>query len=715
MNLVKKNILIYAPGGVGIWHINRVCWIFSGKFSEAFRWSITILTDSREKDFIVSHGFEYEYFEYALEDTLKTISFDDFEVKLSKKILKIYKQKQIDSVFFDTFFPIHFFSHVYSHSSYLILRNTSSEHMNSISKYFHKFRKIYIPHETDEFSRKQKDILSHSDNTEYIWRVVNPDFLTHKIYKKEKKQILISPWYGWDSSQTQDFIEYCIRISQNIKDYNIVIFTGANDEVFEYFSKNYEYKSIKFSYKKYLKYFQESEIILSRSGYNSANELYISNKKWILFSSPREYESQDERSKYFANKSENIFSATNEWDKDIENLSKLLINQKVERTTDIDINFQEDFKNSFLKESQKKTLCVYKHIFLPQSEYFIYSELRELKKTYHLVILCLKSEEFIWNDLSFYEVPWLTEVLNPDYPLWVSSEIQSKFLQTLWGIMRRIGSDVCYTEFLFDMMLIYPLKDVLKIPFISAWRGNDIYNILRKLPKQKRERMFEKIDQILVRDINMFQSLIWMWIWQQKVSICRSYLDIDIYETQSKKFKKLDVLIWGRFVAKKRIQKVIELVSKMRDFGILGRVGLIWDGPESTKIFKEIRKHKLDSLVETLWLIEHSEYRKILKEYNCYISYSLKSKNGDDEWVPNILIENSMSGNMIATTITWWIAEVYNDMNACILTGSTDTDINIIIEYVTRGWMEDDIERAQIQIKKIYSKENSLWILETYL
>lgn len=708
----QKNILIYAPWGIGIGHINRVCQLFCASFLERYDGTVTLLTDSPERELILSYGLEYEHFEYALEDTLSDITFEQFDRACTRRILDIYQKKSISTVFFDTFFPRFFLEQVYSHSSYLILRDTDTTYLNSISSYLHKFRKIYIPHDLEEIGSGEQEILSRHENIEYIWPVVDPFYTNISENLSTKKQILITPWYGGDFEGAKDFIEYSISITKHLTDYSIVIFTGNNEELYNYFSQNTLHTVSRFSHTTYKSYFSESQVILSRAGYNSSNELLYSGKQWMLFHSKRNHESQLKRAEYFATKSPLIACGTYDQETDIMQIDTLIASTETWYTDYV--SSQEVFYQSFIKEHSKKTLCVYKSIFLPQSEYFIYTELQQLKKTFHVVILCLTTRDFQWNTLAHYLLHSCRDVLNPEYPFGVSSEKHQHFLKVMAYTMKRIWVEVCYTEFLFDMLLVYPLKNILGIKLFSAARGNDIYNILPKAKLAQRKWLFESIDQVFTRDSSMLATIRSYWLSESQSRVCRSFLNVDAYRFSTKDFSKLDILIGWRFVEKKRIVQVVELLSEIRKMGILGRIGLIGEWPEWEKIFQKIHELWLQDKVIELWIVPHAAYRETLESYNCYFSYSLAAKNGDDEGVPNVLLENTLSGNLVCTTLTGGLHEIYDTSNACIFTGNPQEDIQTFKEFYESRDLSQCIGGAIANIKREYGYEPSIWILSSY-
>ena len=90
-------------------------------------------------------------------------------------------------------------------------------------------------------------------------------------------------------------------------------------------------------------------------------------------------------------------------------------------------------------------------------------------------------------------------------------------------------------------------------------------------------------------------------------------------------------------------------------------------------------------------------------------------RNGDDEWIPNVLLENSISWNLVCTTYTGGIRDIYDDTNCIILTWEVEEDIEIFKEKFFNTDLQSLIAKAHKKIQSEYAYVKSIWVLENNL
>jgi hypothetical protein len=269
---------------------------------------------------------------------------------------------------------------------------------------------------------------------------------------------------------------------------------------------------------------------------------------------------------------------------------------------------------------------------------------------------------------------------------------------------------------LFDAYFINKLKLFFPdISIISAWRWYDVYSFLKNI--NDLNKIFWKIDKILVRDHSMYTEIINYWIEKEKVEIVRSVIVFSKYYFIKKDFKKINILIWWRFVEKKWILELLYLIKLLNENNFIWNIWLIWDWILKKEILDKINELWLKEKIKYYWFLEHNKLISILKDYNCFINYSKVWKKGDNEWIPNLISENILSWNLIFSTNVWGIWEIIKDWYSWfILSWNIDTDYWKIKKILNnRMFFNSIIDNGYFIINDVFSYNNSIKKLEKIL
>lgn len=677
----KKNILIHSINWIWLGHIKRTLLIASEIFKSNEIWDIIFVTNSKNPFLLKNAWFKVVYLDYGIEDCLKSISFEEYENNNFSTINKIISDNNIDILIHDTYFIKKVLDNRPDISHFLILRDSEIDYLNSINNYLNSFKKILIPHIKEEISIDKQDFYNDYKNIIYTGYV----FEDIKINEYKSKNIIVSPWYGWDYENTKIFFSY---INELIKS-NLYLFKQFEITfiLWKYFDELIHdlqfcdiLKLLKFD-ENLQKSIANCELFIWRWWYNTLNEVSFTSTKSILFPVDRNAENQDNRIDFFINHFQLDFLKKGSYYKivDLENIEGYLSNHstighsfwKSEKVSG-KINDFQDWKkiisDEIIKQINKKNILVFKHIFLPKSENFIYEELR-LLEIFNPIIFTLKNDNMdsFQNDFNIYYFSEFEKLLSFDYPKIENNDLYLKLLKYLVYLIRKHDIKVIYTEFLFDSYFIIKIKTLLpEIKIISAARGFDAYSFLKnKIINQK--QFLDKLNRILVRDSTMKSEITKYWINTENVEVVRSVVDFSKYSFVKKDFKKLDIIFWWRFVEKKGLIELLDLIALLVKQDFVWKILLFWDGELKSEILEKIDNLWISTKIEYIGFLEHKDLLKQINNYNCYINYSKVSENGDSDWVPNLLFENILSWNLIFTRLAWGIGELIKDMKTWII------------------------------------------------
>lgn len=708
---MKKNILIHGINWIWLWHIKRLITIAKSLKNDKSIWEIVFVSNSKNPFLIENEWFKFYELKYWIEDTLSKISFSDFEEENYLKMSEIIEKEKIDIVLHDTFFIKKIINSKKNLEHFLVLRDSEINYLETIKDFFPYFKKIFIPHIRQEFSSEKLKFFEKYKNI----------FFTSYILEKKKlsltktKKILISPGYWWDYEDTLAFFQYVCdflnSIYDDIKEYEVEFV------LWKYFEKLK--KEIDFSDSFKLTQFYENLsleiknawIFIWRWWYNTLNEVTYYNTKSLIFSVKRFSENQWNRIDFFSEKLWCNF--IKKWIYDFESDKKvfleLLKNDFKPKDLGNFFNWIDSFKSEFLSSIKKENILVFKNIFLPKSENFIFEELNVLS-LYNPIIFTLsqENEDSFKNNFQIIYKKYFEELLNLEYPKTINKDLYIEFLKYLAFLVKKYDVKVIYTEFLFDAYFIKNIKKFLDVKIVSAWRWFDVYEFLDKKYVDKKS-LIESLDFLLVRDKNMKSKVLEYWFSSQKVEVVRSVVDFTKYEFIKKDFSKLDILIWWRFVEKKNLLELLDLVNLLSKSWIVWKIWIVWDWKLRSKMIWKINDLEMWEKVKFYWFLDHESLIKTLNLYNCFINYSKVSKNWDSEWIPNLIIENMLSWNLVFSSLNWWIEEVLIDWETWLaLSLDIKEDWKKIVEFFNNWELEKILKNAFNLVREVFSEEN--WV-----
>lgn len=712
----KKNILIHAINWIWLWHIKRTVLIANELKKLDEIWEIIFVTNSKNPFLIENNWFKVESLNYWIEDTLKEISFDEYEEKNFQKLNEIINKNNIDIIIHDTYFIKNILKNRKDLKHFLILRDSEIDYLESVKDYLYSFKSIFIPHIKEELNKEKQSFYSSLNNVFYTWYVIE------NIEKTEEKnnKILISPGYGWDYENTAYFFEYINNLL--ILNKEIINWYEVEFILWKHFDKlkteiNF---SNNFKLHKFVNNLSEKiweyEIFIWRAWYNTINEIVLNNTKSLIFSVERFAENQENRINFFINNFNLNFIKKWEFNEkfDTKKMKELFLQKDLFSSFSEDcFSWIENIVKEIKREINKENILIFKHIFLPRSENFIFEELSRFSNI-NPIILTLKKEDNFQNSFEIINNSIFNELLDFDYPKIKNKELYIKFLKYIISLIKKYEIKGIYTEFLFDAYFVYKLKSIFRdIKIFSSWRWFDVYTFLENSYINKSD-FFSNLTQIFVRDKFMKEHILSYW-WDQ-VDVIRSVLKLEKYKFLTKNFSKLDLLIWWRFTEKKNLLNLLDLVKILNEKWILWKIWIVWDGELKSEIIKKINELNLWNIIKFHWFLKHNDLINTIKEYNCFINYSKKAENGDDEWIPNLLLENILSGNLSFSTITGWIWELFNEKHTCSLTWNIYKDSEKIFEiFKDSEKIKDLTEENNKKVRQIYDKKNSILKLENKL
>lgn len=287
--------------------------------------------------------------------------------------------------------------------------------------------------------------------------------------------------------------------------------------------------------------------------------------------------------------------------------------------------------------------------YLGQSETFIWQYLHTLKRVVPIV-LTRKLENLEQFPLGKGAIK---RVYGPmGSTPWVIDNISRRIFRRPFGyieaILTREKIRLIHAHFGTAANIHLPLCLYLGLPLLCTFYGHDLFvEEATNHLNEKYTKLFQKGAHFLVEGPFMKERLISLGCPEEKISIQRIALDLDVYAFKTRSWnvsRPLRFLFVGRFVEKKGLEYALKALSKIRkmctfQFRIIG-------AGELDKPLKALAR-ELDLNEKIVWLgmKPHKEVIEELNRCDILIQPSVTATNGDSEGgAPTIILEAQACG-----------------------------------------------------------------------
>ena len=371
----------------------------------------------------------------------------------------------------------------------------------------------------------------------------------------------------------------------------------------------------------------------------------------------------------------------------------------------------------------KYAIGVYLQHCFAHSMTFIYRQIKGLEEYYDSYVICsdwlenvnkFPIDKLYFKSRNFIKIKKskvFSKLYGPYNLLFLKPKLSSRQINYFKNILLENNIRLIHAHFGPAGMEIKALADELGIPLIVSFHGYDASQLLDMKEYRKNIKcLFNNTYLIAVSDY-MKNRLISIGAPKDKIYVIRYGIPLDYFNHiqrvpvsfKMKMKDKITFLQVSNFVEKKGHKyTILAFANFLRQYKnaklILAGTGELKENME--KICRELN---LMEFVEFPGLVNTKEVRALMNKADVFLHHSITSENGDQEGIPNVIMEAMATGLPIISTYHSGIPELVDNNYNGFLVNEKDVDSFIHVLIGLENAPEDVGIRARAKIESSFN------------
>lgn len=233
-------------------------------------------------------------------------------------------------------------------------------------------------------------------------------------------------------------------------------------------------------------------------------------------------------------------------------------------------------------------------------------------------------------------------------------QISKGELDALVGLLRRSETQLLHIYFGHIGVHLLPLINAWPKPSVVSFHGADVMVDLDK-PAYRRAtlEMLRAVRRVLVRSESLATALRALGCEPRKIDIVRTGIPLAEFEYQPRAFPtdgQWRILQAGRLIEKKGYPTSLRAFARFVKHQPYARLTIAGEGPMLTELQTLAGELKIGSRVEFRGLLEPNELRRLFQLAHIFLHPSQTGGDGNQEGVPNSMLEAMATGLPVLAT-----------------------------------------------------------------
>ena len=272
-------------------------------------------------------------------------------------------------------------------------------------------------------------------------------------------------------------------------------------------------------------------------------------------------------------------------------------------------------------------------------------------------------------------------------------------------------------------MLLRPLIRQWRKPSLVSFHGADVLVDMQK-PAYRRatEEMLSLVGRVLVRSDSLRQAVIDLGCAPEKIEIQRAGIPLADFPFRERGIPgdgQWRLLQAGRLIEKKGLKTTLRTFARFQKEFPAARLTIAGEGPQLEELQSLARELQIAANVNFAGFVSQEELRRLFYEAHIFLHPSERGRDGNQEGVPNSMLEAMASGLPVFATRHGGIPEAVENKVSGILVN--ERDHGALADGLIETAKSPDRLRAMGHVasesvaKNFNQTEQTRWLEEIYL
>ena len=295
----------------------------------------------------------------------------------------------------------------------------------------------------------------------------------------------------------------------------------------------------------------------------------------------------------------------------------------------------------------------------------IYRQIVSLERVRPVVIAQKRenSERFPVRDIRVVKKPplhflrriWFKQIAHQPW------KISVREIRALQNVLSDVDAQLLHVYFGHIAVLLLPLIETWPKPSLVSFHGADVLVDMHK-PAYRRatEQMLATVKRVLVRSESLQRAVTELGCSPEKIVIQRTGIPIDEFpfrERTTPPTGEWRLLQAGRLIEKKGITTTLRAFAKFRKIFPASIMTIAGEGPQFEELQALAKKLRVASAVFFAGFVSQRELRELFYSSHMFLHPSETGQDGNQEGVPNAMLEAMATGLPIFATLHGGIPE----------------------------------------------------------